>query len=506
MDAQLVLDEVREEVLTLGERQAVRLSDIIDFFVKLPPKAFLRGHRERALAYLLWDAASEDLLNLDREVRVAAAEVGGFTALIVASGEGYREPCLTNLLVNAAVSALNLARDVDMAFSLALPNVRNALRRHVEYLFGGTCDAAVRAVVFGLDEDSGMLYAHTLPEPLASGVAAAASLDGLTEGLLRSVMGFDLQPWEAAASGAIREGVRVRVQGDLAVEVLEVCAERCSLALLPVALRVLGGDATAKAAGYLQRLLLDIDIDCSEAVERPERILEIVEERLRVPAWALDGLLRVIGAAASGSIRGLGMYSFYVKLNGCSAKLKLESFRHPMLVVYDGVYGVKLIRIRGASPESVDALALKLLAAKVANELSEPFKFEVAINGNHAVRGVGVAAASDVPTEELGLPTTARRVAEAMSLATSTLPGTTVEGLTRLAATATFYARSGDLYAYVPDGRLEFSHPEHGETIMDLGEPAVVRVTELNIAERPSDDALRLAARLLGGGGGGREG
>ncbi len=351
----------------------------------------------------------------------------------------------------------------------------------------------VVAVVFGIDGETGRLYALTLPPPLASATLVAVDEGVLDSGLVREVIGFDLQPWEASEGTGVGEGVRVRVRGDLVVEVLEKCSGGCRLHTLPAALRILDAPgARARVGGFIQRQALSLGLECRRALERPWEVLEALAGRIRAPPRFLDSLERLLDELADPIAFNLAGASLYINLRGCRAKLKVASEPPSILVVYEGLGRVRRVPVDFDVSHLV-FLVRRAAAALALEEASRPVRFEATINDTHRVSGFGVAAiASDVSADELRLPTLRHRVLETIhEMAEAPSRRRALRGLVILVAAGEFYMRRGDLYAYLPEGRLSFSHPEHGETFMDLGGPAVVRVTVLNSAPRTPPAGLR---------------
>jgi hypothetical protein len=77
------------------------------------------------------------------------------------------------------------------------------------------------ALVIGVDGDTGLIFVHGLPRPFST-IAARLHADGeLNEQALRRLMGFTHHLEEASIQG-LKRGMRVRLQGDIVLEVLDV--------------------------------------------------------------------------------------------------------------------------------------------------------------------------------------------------------------------------------------------------------------------------------------------
>ncbi len=490
-DPYRALEVVRDEAMLLKDRGCVEEYELARFLDALPRDAFLQGHLDDARSYLLEDPYAPWVLR-DDVINVDAAVVDDNVVLVVTNHPCDSQLTLNNDVRDTALGVLRLVRAPMSAVSL--------LRDILAFAFDGEEYYAV-GIVFGVDEDSGKLYAHPLPSSLASLTAVAMKNGYLDSRLLRTLMGFDLQPWEA--SGEVDEGVRVRVQGDLVVEVVEKCAENeCVYSVLPAALKVLRDPgAAARVGGLLQRLALDLGFECRRVFEDPAALIEAIAGRVTVPRSYMEVLEPLLDDRLVGDLVPiLNGSALYLELEGCRAKLKLStSSPSAPLVIYEGLDYVRTVMVAMPLGErTLNHIVRRLLARAAVDAASALARFEAVINDSHRVYGYGVAAAdTEIGTEELRLPTMHRRVFEALRIMETLSRENMFRGLAALVSAALFYARSGDLYAYVPDGRLEFSHPEHGETAIELGGPAVVRVTALNSVPRPRVDSAMDIEDLL---------
>ena len=318
-------------------------------------------------------------------------------------------------------------------------------------------------------------------------------------------MGFDLQPWEAR--GPSSPGARVRVQGDLTVEVLEVYPEGgCRLSWLVAVLKAVSKPMALTAR--LQRVLLKLGPRIAEknfrkatasltalAVKelRPRRIDEYLEETsYRMARWIMDKIARMQSYKPDS-------IPLYIRLaDGSIATLSIITFKgsdyYMVLDVYSDAGGYSSNLRARAKPDFLDLLA-SLIASKALEVMRELALFEATINGAHVVRGYGAATVSlpFLPSPKyLMLPTMKAHIEGALETLEDGLagrdPAAVLRGLAELLSAITFYDRMGDLYlytVYTAEGRLYFRHSEHGEAIMDLGGPAVVRVTTLNAQAPP---------------------
>ena len=454
----------------LLDSQKANLGDIIEVILSLPQGAFLEQHGWRAVDHLVLGvlrgaAGSEAALDIDGyvELRRAMAEGAGDRG---GAGELLRVlrrfPAALDvfevgkyLVVVASPASAEPLPPKDKLFTAVQRLVRGScttrcdpvdLQPVMEELLGEGGGRRARlpwaGVVFGVDEGSGKLFAHLLPPALAWAAAALGRLGGLDEHALRELMGFDLQPWEAR--GPPSPGARVRVQGDLTVEVLEYCPERgCKLARLIVALKLLS---------RLEALAAGPPMTPDNLFEDSGHTYIIIVDDLIVDYYEL---IEIIKDDSEG----------------------------------DSNYSITFLRVSLDSGElfSLDPL-VDLIAPKAQEEL-ELELFEATINGTHVVRGYGTAIAFPMPQRHIRPHTTRARMKGALGTLKDGLAGqdpvTVLRGLAGLLSVMAYYGRIGDLYLYTADGRLYFKHREHGEAFLDLGGPAVVRVTTLNAQAPP---------------------
>ncbi len=536
MGVDAVLDDIRDRVWRVSEAGEARLSSIARLLARAPSEAFLRGHRENALVQLaiefgggpgvyLGDAVEwlRQVLDgrLGRErVRVFAGEAGDALLVAVAGADAISGfellPLHSSTLIALEQAAMlggiqGLSGNDESSDGFEVDCPLADLEEIAARLGTPWMRYPVAALAVGVDRGSGKLYIHVFPRPLAAVVASILAEGGLDEATLRELMGFDLQPWEPLYRP--EGGLRVRVQGDLVAEVLELCGGgECRLRVLPAALRVLGAGRRLFASAA-RRLLSRVEaLSCRELARRPgvaaERLSEALSEA--APEWAVE-VLRPLGLSSSQALMSLlARQPLSLDLSDCRIELKAGSrdvegvppdtyilFLYSPLEIIVHVKG-KTFR-RRVSDAMTKSISLKALAAAALEEA--PTRFRAVVNESHVVKGRGVAGASAmVDSARLDLPTAASRASRAAcAFKGSRSRLGALKALAWLAATALFYARYGDLYIYTVDGSLSFSHPEHGDTQLDLGGPGVVRVTTLNSAPRPPPAVLREAARLLGG-------
>ncbi len=140
-------------------------------------------------------------------------------------------------------------------------------------LLRGLCRDPV-ALVVGIDHDSDKLFIHPLPPLQSLLVSLSESLD---EKILRLAMGFHLHRWEPGA-GEPSDGVRVRLQGDLAVEYaasFKGPSEALEAAAHYEAMNRLAREGISEALEALReasRALAPIDVDLLDTAG--ERVLE----------------------------------------------------------------------------------------------------------------------------------------------------------------------------------------------------------------------------------------
>ncbi|MCE4611474.1 MAG: hypothetical protein F7B17_05845 [Desulfurococcales archaeon] len=519
MTAENLLEELKSGAWSLAEKPLTGLHEVVRLLVGAPRRAFLEGHRERAIAYLAY-TFDRSLLRIpafirggngDARVKVLVGDVGEALVLTVADSSASRRPGILPFheeTLRGAVEALGLAGSLSAegggCSQLSLLDLRGMLRVS---LMRRALRYPVAGIVVGVDEDSGKLYAHTLPEPLAASTASLILEGGLDSRVLRALLGFDLQPWES--QGGLEPGVRVRVQGDLVAEVIERCDGSCGLNVLPAVLRVLRGGGPRLVA-RLQRILYNSGLSCEKVLRRPVVLVEQLEKYLdfSIPEELL-GVVGSFGVDAENALRGLlEGSSIYMRIGGCKAKLRLRERVEFLagttvvrdyleLTVYEGLGGYRRFMLY----VSLAGIARKLLASIVLEDLSKPVKFEAVVNGSHVVYGRGFAGALERNTASLRLPVASRRVIEAacrLDRASTRLE--LLRGVAELASLGFYYGRVGDLYVYTVDGDLSFSHREHGEAMLRLGSPGVVRVTVLNAAPRPPGHVMDMVSQHLGGG------
>ncbi len=160
---------------------------------------FLRGHLAR-LAALPRD---------DVNVRV----IGDY---VVALASRRLRRCIDRII--RSLLGVNIITGGFSATLTELGVLESAVSNARYGIYWETCrdggEGEVLGAVLGVDWDSGLAFVHPLPEPQAAVLASAEMLD---EFLVRAAMGFTFHRWEPGA-GLPVDGVRVRLQGDLAVE------------------------------------------------------------------------------------------------------------------------------------------------------------------------------------------------------------------------------------------------------------------------------------------------
>lgn len=504
---------LKEKLRGLAVRQRISLGDVVEALMSEPSDVFLSGHRDRAIDHLvlgimenisgreaLW--AMMEYLHLRRQ-SIASGRDEGFNELIQ---KLHRFSVLLEsfevgeyLVVVVSPASVRILPSKDSILTLTLlfksvmctdniVNCRTPLLNMLDMMFRMNYRTPARpplsGLVLGVEPDTERIFAHLLPPTLAWAAAVLGLESALDERILRDIMGFDLQPWEA--QGRLKAGTRVRVQGDLVVEVLDECpGGNCRLAGLVSILRTL--DESEPLAARLQRALIAAGPQAGG----------------RTPQKAAAALL----ARAAGAMRPQNNSEYIEKLSklyASSVALILKSRRfyarlasgHIAVISFPNVdisldVEVSLFNYNDGKPAgtvrlNASDLIRGLLAA--AAQLYQEAPFEATINETHIVSGYGVAAVSRLPSDELMLPTMEQRLVSVDEIiekgSANWDPLTVFIGLTRLLSVISYYGRRQDLYMYTIDGKLYFKHSEHGETVLSLGGPAVVRITTLSSMQR----------------------
>ena len=535
-----VLEEVKDNAERLSHHRNLRLRHVVtSLLAKVPEKAFLRGHRARAAAYLAQAfTPGRALVNPQAffwgrgaggaRVRVLEGEVENTLVVAVVEEEAFDSSGKLPLhqrawnIAERALGLLPYPDEVDyeckvngdgedqLVISDALEMLFRpaAVRAFLEESGRGIRPYRVAALVIGEDEGSGRLFIHTLPEPLAAFTATFMVEGGLNGGVLRDLMGFDLQPWEVR--DRLEPGVRVRVQGDLVVELLEYCYnDECELKLLPPALNILR-EGNNQLIAWMQKLVYNFKgVRCSEVVNNPNIVFERLKKSVEVPEKPLKDLYMILSRYALTHIPLPPDVPLYLKLEDCKVKMKMvipdaESFGPDLeywdLTIYRGSMKPQKAPYDFYDEEKVSESMMKLLAWLSLKRLSQPSRFKALVNESHVVVGRGVAGASRIiSTSDLLLPTAERRVAEAdCRVRDARTPLEILHVAAKLASTTLYYGRTGDLYVYTVDGSLLFTHPEHGEALLKLDASAVVRITSLNTAPRPPERLIEGFSQALG--------
>lgn len=517
-----------DELGSLSRRRAVTLGDVAEVLLSLPEEAFLRQHKWRAIDHVilgiilgLRGGEARRVIQLYLGLRGAGGsgindEVGAdgllsklrlfpVTLDVFMAGEF--------LVVVVSQAQTGLHPPASMLFKLAEEITRSSCYDdcdttdldHLLRVMDTLLDAYFRprrapfsvGVVFGVDADTGRIYAHLLPSLLAWTAAVLGRRGGLDGKVVRDMMGFDAQPWEA--QGHLRPGVRVRVQGDLVVEFLEVCPKGgCRLAGLIAVLKALS-DPEALAA-RLQRVLVEVGPRAGgrSPAEAAEALIALAADAL-APKERGDYVEVASRNLAGWLAATLAAMRFYAPLaDGLMAELAFRAEPGSGSLALAGVYSRGTGSLLDEVYLDTSDLLAGLIASKALEARPEPAPFRATVNGSHVVSGYGTAAVALPPSEDLRLPTMTSRVKRILERLEGSLaawdPVTVLRGLAGLLAARVYYGRVGDLYAYTVDGRLYFSHSEHGDVVLNTGGPAVVRVTTLNsVPPLNPGDVARLA-------------
>ncbi len=566
--AQHYFSLLKESMERLSGRQNVSIGDFLEELASIPSGAFLEGHRERAADYMVAGPlarvegrlaelarlhvalrerrrrtgrppgfiTSKALLNeLKRinvyfeafsvgEMLVVIAALGGLSIMIGNNFNFMREPdpfaaarkAGAILLLSESINRMLRMMERDglvtcgLPCDVVIPYLSLYMREAASLVtqsgeLGDNYrprDVEVAGIVFGVDYDSDRIYAHLLPPTLAYALAALRWIGGLDEAAVRDLMGFDLQPWEIR--GRPEAGKRIRIQGDIVVEVIEYCdgGDCAALRLLSLLKTLERGDDAF--AAKLQRAMLSVEPPSCEGDlgGSLEEFVARVAQALTPPGDA--GYLRSIARMLL--LRGvLELYDakFYVALRGgCSGISSIRVGEENLYLHVD----VRALRGDGSSVSHLAIAPLRVKASEALENLvlSKAFEervglypFRAVVNETHVVEGYGAALAAPMPSAYLKIPRPLRVLTSIdgdpalgffLFLLTPSrqakrrhLAGV-LRDLARIAAYTAYYYKQGDLYVYTHTGKLLFSHEEHGDTMLDLGGPAVVRITSLNTA------------------------
>ncbi len=593
-NVEAALNELRRYASKLNSRSDVTLYDVIrGILINTPSTVFLGTHKARALAHIVTTferylrphgaTTPYDILKgraLSRlKSEVAAREIDDYivVSVTVEPPDGIRRysdyftfNIRDTLIQNYFLRIYNIENvcikrgNIDNSYlfdaidSIALDEKHideTLLENHFRLPYHIQVPISV-AMIIGRDDSTGKLFIHMLPQPLSGFTHILMRRDKLNNRILRSLMGFDFQPWEI--HGYIAPGVKVRVQGDLVAEILEYCSgnDECKLKTLPAVLEIL--QRSELIIDKINSIISKIkNLNCSSSNLFYKIFGEYgkINKLAKVPSYFFNEYinpqtLRYLTHVAIWRLLQNGYLdnAFTIKLDKCEVEFKfiavyppysniesylamrdddIVSLRDIIHAITNNVsVGVKMI-IRWDNGEEkalefididdehnyeytatqnvyMQALLESLMSVIARAAIDESLRisrFQAIIDDSHVISGKGIAGSDIlVPTNMVILPKARENLDK---LVCRYIESETADGkilaLAEISSALLYYGRAGDLYVYTDDGELLFSHPEHGDVIVSLDAPAVVRVTSLNSAPRPPDELVDEFQRLLDG-------
>jgi len=388
----------------------------------------------------------------------------------------------------AGVYAVALTRGAAGCLQRLLQGLREAGWRGAPAAAG--CPGGLQGLVAGVDWDTGRLFLHPLPPAQAAVLAAS---EALSEALVRAAMGFHLHRWEPGAGEPV-EGLRVRLQGDAAVEYA---------ALLPGRREAL---EAAEALEAFQRGLqagVEAAMEAAETVAEaleaagslnPRRLLEALEEWLASPQAPPEELearvavqppqppaparVRVSLALPHGGEKGGCRLQGWRRLRG-DPRCALEALKAA------GLGGLAVPARPGGAPAAVElggdalaalAAAYAAAAARLPAPRLEPRRLAVEVGGHVLVAEEAVA----VYSPGAALLHSAGRAARLLAEAFEALAGGPGRGepLPAEAAGPLLEMLSLDAASHVVvlvrPQRIVVEHGEHGRARLDVEAPAAI--------------------------------